>query len=50
MEELEKKVIAAIVKQLELLDKDGISPSEINTALQTISVLSNVLDTAVHGY
>ena len=50
MEELEKKVIAAIIKQVDLLDKDGVSPSEINATLQKIEILSKTLAVVVLGY
>lgn len=43
MEELRKKTIAALTKQVDLLSKDGASPAELGTTNQSIAALTVLL-------
>lgn len=43
MDELHDKTIAALKKQLELLNKDGVSFAELELAIKAIATLSALL-------
>ncbi|WP_312280760.1 hypothetical protein [Oscillibacter sp.] len=43
MEELRKKTIAALTKQVELLSKDGVSLASVESANQSIAALTILL-------
>lgn len=40
--DLQKKTIAALTKQVELLDKDGVSPAQVEFAIQKIQALRDL--------
>lgn len=40
--ELQKKTIAALTKQVELLDKDGVSLAQVEFAIQKIQALRDL--------
>lgn len=40
--ELQKKTIAALTKQVELLDKDGVSHAQVEFAIQKIQALRDL--------
>lgn len=43
MNDLKEKTIAALAKQVELLSKDGVSPGEMQDAVNAMSALTGLL-------